>query len=124
GSINLRELMKLGSNYAALRYIITEVQGIYSSQGQTISDKHIEIIARQMLSKVRILESGQSDYISGQVVDRITIDNLNTRLAAEGKRTAYYESLLLGLTRISLVTDSWLSAASFQETIRVLVEAA
>jgi DNA-directed RNA polymerase subunit beta' len=124
GSINLRELMKLGSNYAALRYIITEVQGIYSSQGQTISDKHIEIIARQMLSKVRILESGKSEFISGQVVDRITIDNVNDKLKAENKKEAYYENLLLGLTRISLVTDSWLSAASFQETIRVLVEAA
>lgn len=124
GSINLRELMKLGSNYAALRYIISEVQGIYSSQGQTISDKHIEIIARQMLSKVRILDSGNSKYISGQVVDRITADKTNEELRAEGKKEIYYENLLLGLTRISLVTDSWLSAASFQETIRVLVEAA
>ena len=124
GSINLRELMKLGSNYLALRYIISEVQGIYSSQGQTISDKHIEIIARQMLSKVRILEPGQSKYISGQVVDNITIDKYNAESKITGEKEAYYENLLLGLTRISLVTDSWLSAASFQETIRVLVEAA
>lgn len=124
GSINLKELMKLGSNYAALRYIISEVQGIYSSQGQTINDKHIEIIARQMLSKVRILDAGESTFISGQVVDRITIDKTNEQLKAEGKKEVYFENLLLGLTRISLVTDSWLSAASFQETIRVLVEAA
>ena len=124
GSINLRELLKLSGNYETLKYIINEVQSIYASQGQTINDKHIEIIARQMLSKVRVIEPGESKLLSGQITDRISVENLNEQLSAEGKKEVQYETLLLGLTRISLCTDSWLSAASFQETIRVLVEAA
>lgn len=124
GSLNLRDLTKLTNAYTTLRYIISEIQGIYASQGQTIHEKHLEIIARQMLSKGRILDQGNSEFLVGEVKDKLEIDYANEKLVAEGKQPAKYEHLLLGLTRISLNTDSWLSSASFQETIRVLVEAA
>ncbi len=120
GHVNLRDLLQLQGIYAVQKYIITEVQSIYASQGQSINDKHIEIIARQMLSKVRIVEPGDTGYLPGQIVDVIELEHTNKKL----KKAAKAERLLLGLTRIALQTDSWLSAASFQETIRVLVEAA
>ncbi|MDP4008636.1 MAG: DNA-directed RNA polymerase subunit beta' [Candidatus Peregrinibacteria bacterium] len=119
GHVNLRDLLGLQGIYAVQKYIITEVQSIYASQGQTINDKHIEIIARQMLSKVRVITPEALDLLPGQVIDVIEFDNANKG----SKKPALAERLLLGLTRISLQTDSWLSAASFQETIRVLVEA-
>ncbi|MBT6068774.1 DNA-directed RNA polymerase subunit beta' [Candidatus Peregrinibacteria bacterium] len=119
GHVNLRDLMALQGIYPVQKYIITEVQSIYASQGQTINDKHIEIIARQMLSKVRLVDPGELDLLPGQIIDVIEFENLNKKM----KKKARAERLLLGLTRISLQTDSWLSAASFQETIRVLVEA-
>jgi DNA-directed RNA polymerase subunit beta' len=124
GHFNLRELMKLTDIYTLQKYIMHEVQSIYASQGQTINDKHIEIIARQMLSKVRILDSGDSKLLPGEIVDYIELENINKELEKSKKQPAHFERLLLGLTRIALYTDSWLSAASFQETIRVLVEAA
>jgi DNA-directed RNA polymerase subunit beta' len=123
GHFNLRELMKLTDIYTLQKYIMQEVQSIYASQGQTINDKHIEIIARQMLSKSRILDSGDSEFLPGEIVDQINLEKVNAELEKKGKTPAYAERLLLGLTRIALYTASWLSAASFQETIRVLVEA-
>ncbi len=123
GHLNLRELIDLTSVYGGQKYIVSEVQSIYASQGQTINDKHIEIIARQMLSKVRILNTEDSSFLPGEVFDILDVEFANKQLEKEGKNKAIYERLLLGLTRISLHTDSWLSAASFQETIRVLVEA-
>ncbi len=123
GHYNLRELMKLTDIYTLQKYIMQEVQSIYASQGQTINDKHIEIIARQMLSKSRILDSGDSKFLPGEIVDQINLDKINDELKKKKKEPAYAERLLLGLTRIALYTSSWLSAASFQETIRVLVEA-
>ncbi|MFC1655587.1 DNA-directed RNA polymerase subunit beta' [Patescibacteria group bacterium] len=123
GHFNLRELMKLTDIYIVQKYIMQEVQSIYASQGQTINDKHIEIIARQMLSKSRILDSGDSKFLPGELVDQINLDNINKDLKKAKKEPAHTERLLLGLTRIALYTSSWLSAASFQETIRVLVEA-
>ena len=123
GHLNLKKLMKYTDVYTVEKYIMTEVQSIYASQGQTINDKHIEIIARQMLSKVRIMEDGDSHFLPGEIVDIIKFTNENDKLKKKGKKPARGERLLLGLTRISLFTDSWLSAASFQETIRVLVEA-
>ena len=119
GHLDLKELMRLTDTYTAQRYIVNEVQSIYASQGQSINDKHIEIVARQMLSKVRILESGDSPFLPGEIVDIIRLNNVNDGI----KKKARGERLLLGLTRVALFTDSWLSAASFQETIRVLVEA-
>ncbi len=124
GHLDLKELMRLTDEYTVQKYIVTEVQSIYSSQGQAINDKHVEIIAKQMLSKVRIFESGDSNFLPGEIVDIISLRNTNAELKKNKKKEATGERLLLGLTRIALYTDSWLSAASFQETIRVLVEAA
>jgi DNA-directed RNA polymerase subunit beta' len=124
GHLNLRELINLTDVYTTQKYLVSEVQSIYASQGQTINDKHIEIIARQMLSKVRILDAGNTPYLPGEIVDILEAENINSQMEKENKKIASVERLLLGLTRISLHTDSWLSAASFQETIRVLVEAA
>jgi DNA-directed RNA polymerase subunit beta' len=123
GHLDLRNLLALTDEYEVQKYIMTEVQSIYASQGQSINDKHIEIIARQMLSKVRVLESGDSKLLPGEIMDIIKFKNINKELAKEKKKQATPERLLLGLTRIALHTESWLSAASFQETIRVLVEA-
>lgn len=123
GHLDLRKLMDLTDSYVAQNYIVNEVQSIYASQGQSINDKHIEIIAKQMLSKVRINDAGDSDFLPGQVVDIIRYNTVNAELKKEKKTPASGERLLLGLTRVALNTDSWLSAASFQETIRVLVEA-
>jgi DNA-directed RNA polymerase subunit beta' len=115
--------MSLSGIYLTQKYIMTEVQSIYASQGQSINDKHIEIITRQMFSKVRLTESGGSSLLPGEVLDYQTVTEENAALEAEGKAPIEYERLLLGLTRIALNTRSWLAAASFQETIRVLVEA-
>ncbi len=123
GHYNLRELMRLTDLYNVQKYIMTEVQSIYASQGQTINDKHIEIIARQMLSKVRVLDSGDTVLLPGELTDIMSFETLNHEMEMHKKQKAKADRLLLGLTRVSLCTDSWLSAASFQETIRVLVEA-
>jgi len=123
GHLNLRKLMKLTNIYTTQKYIMSEVQRIYASQGQSINDKHIEIITRQMFSKVRLVESGASDFLPGEVVDYQTVFEENQNLSKSKKEEIQFERLLLGLTRIALHTRSWLSAASFQETIRVLVEA-
>ncbi|MEK7529014.1 MAG: DNA-directed RNA polymerase subunit beta', partial [Patescibacteria group bacterium] len=124
GHFNLRELLRLTDLYNVKKYIIKEVQSIYASQGQSINDKHLEIIARQMLSKVRILDPGEGMFLPGETVNNITFERSNRELKKARKKPIHAERLLLGLTRVSLYTDSWLSAASFQETIRVLVEAA
>ncbi len=124
GHIDLRQLMSLTSMEDVQEYILYEVRYIYASQGQNINEKHIEIITKQMASKVRIEESGDSRYLPGEVCDVIAYDRENMQLIDNKKKPATSERLLLGLTRISLWTNSWLSAASFQETVRVLVEAA
>ena len=117
--------MGLTSVESVQEYILYEVQGIYASQGQTINEKHIEIIVKQMASKVRVLDSGDSDWLAGEIRDYIAYERMNETLKKAGKKQRVrVERLLLGLTRIALWTDSWLSAASFQETVRVLVDAA
>jgi DNA-directed RNA polymerase subunit beta' len=123
GHFNLRDLMRLTDLYTVQTYIMTEVQSIYASQGQSINDKHVEIISRQMLSKIRIIDPGNTDLLPGELVDVMKLDAINKEMENHKKQKAVGERLLLGLTRVSLCTDSWLSAASFQETIRVLVEA-
>lgn len=123
GHLNLRKMMELTDIKTVQRYIVKEVQSIYAAQGQSINDKHVEVIVRQMLSKVRINDAGDSDLLPGEVTDVVRLRKINEELEANGKKPASAEQLLLGLTRVSLFTDSWLSAASFQETIRVLVEA-
>lgn len=123
GHINLKDLLKLSDIYTVQKYIMSEVQSIYSSQGQTINDKHIEIIVRQMLSKARIIDPGDTNSLPGEVINYYNCIEENKKLIKKKKQPVHLERLLLGLTRVALHTDSWLSAASFQETIRVLVEA-
>ncbi|MEX2361597.1 MAG: DNA-directed RNA polymerase subunit beta', partial [Patescibacteria group bacterium] len=105
-------------------YIIREVQNIYASHGAGVNEKHIEIIARSMFAKVRLIDGGDSSLLRGQVASRLDIDRMNEEMKKKGKRIATYEQIVLGITRASLQTDSFLSAASFQETTRVLIEAA
>lgn len=109
---------------ALASYLVNEIQEVYRLQGVLINDKHIEVIVRQMLQKVEITESGDSGYIPGDNVDRIELDEINDNLIAEGKRPASGNPILLGITKASLQTPSFISAASFQETTRVLTEAA
>jgi DNA-directed RNA polymerase subunit beta' len=105
-------------------YLVNEIQDVYRLQGVAINDKHIEVIVRQMLQKVEIDDSGETDLIQGEQVDRIEFDEVNARFAAEGKKAAVAHPVLLGITKASLQTRSFISAASFQETTRVLTEAA
>jgi len=105
-------------------YIIREVQNIYASHGAGVNEKHIEIIVRSMFSKVRLLDGGDSTLLRGQIVSKLDVERMNAELKKSGKRVATYEQIILGITRASLQTDSFLSAASFQETTRVLIEAA
>lgn len=124
GSLNLHGLMKHKGVEAAQRYIINEVLRIYASQGQDVADKHLEIIVRQMFSRVQIEEPGDSDFVTGDIVSKAAVVDANKKLAAEGKELASYTQLLLGITKVSIWSDSWLSAASFQDTTRVLISAA
>ncbi len=124
GHLNLQELMQATDVYTTQKYIMTDVQHIYASQGQTINDKHIEIIVKQMFSKVRIMNPGDSDFLPGELANTEQFNNTNNELKKAKKTLAHGERLLLGISRVAITTNSWLSAASFQETIRVLVEAA
>ena len=124
GSLNPVLVMELRGTEEAQKYIVREVQAIYISQGQNIHDKHIEVIVRQMFSKVRISDPGDSDLIIGDMMDKSRLQEINEELGTNGKQVAKAEQLLMGITKISLSTDSFLAAASFQETTRVLIEAA
>ena len=124
GSINLQDMLTLRSEAAVQRYIVGEVQSIYASQGQTIADKHIEIIIRQMFSRVMIEEPGDSLYVTGDIATKMSVLEDNSELEKAGKKPATFEQLLLPITKISLSSDSYLSAASFQDTSRVLIGAA
>ena len=122
GNLSIGKLMQVGGVLAAEKYIVDEIKSIYASQGQTVNSKHIELIVRQMFSRIRVLDKGDTEFFPGDIVDIITFKNENDRLLSEGKKPGIGERLLLGITKISLYTESWLSAASFQETVRVLVE--
>ena len=124
GSLNLHDLMRLKGVEATQRYIINEVLRIYAAQGQDVADKHLEIIVRQMFSRVQIEDAGDSDFVTGDIVSKAAAVNTNKQLAAEGKNLISYTQLLLGITKVSIWSDSWLSAASFQDTTRVLINAA
>ncbi len=124
GSINPQDLMRLQGVEPTQRYIMNQVLGIFAAQGQNISDKHLEIIVRQMFSRVQIEDSGDSDFITGDVVSKLAVVQQNEELIKAGKEAAKYNQLLLGITKASLSTDSFLSAASFQDTTRVLIAAA
>jgi DNA-directed RNA polymerase subunit beta' len=104
--------------------MIQEVQRVYRLQGVEINDKHIEVIVRQMLRKIRVEESGDTDFLSGTSVDVLDFNEVNEKLVAEGKEPAVGKQVMLGITKASLATNSFLSAASFQETTKVLTEAA
>jgi DNA-directed RNA polymerase subunit beta' len=117
-------MLTLRGESAVQRYIVAEVQSIYASQGQTIADKHIEIMIRQMFSRVQIEEPGDSLFVTGDIVSKTAVVEENAELVADGKRPATFEQLLLPITKISLSSDSFLSAASFQDTSRVLIGAA
>lgn len=124
GSINLHDLMRLQGVEATQRYIMNEILRIFASQGQNIADKHLEIIVRQMFSRVQIEDAGDSEFVTGDIVSKLAVVETNEKLAAEKKKPAVYNQLLLGITKASLSTDSFLSAASFQDTTRVLISAA
>ena len=124
GSLYPHELLAIRGRTVTEQYLVKEVQEVYKSQGVDINDKHIELIVRQMLKKVRVDQKGDTDYLPGQFVDRFDFARLNDRVAHEGGETAQFEDIILGITKASLNTDSFLSAASFQETTKVLTDAA
>ena len=124
GSNDSHDILRLQGIGALTRYIVQEVQEVYRLQGVKISDKHIEVIIRQMLRRVNIVEPGDSHFLAGEQVERTELMIVNEKLRSEGKKPAVHEDILLGITKASLSTDSFLSAASFQETTRVLTEAA
>ena len=124
GSLNLHDLMRLKGTEATQRYIINEVLRIYAAQGQDVADKHLEIIVRQMFSRVQVEDPGDSSFVTGDIVSKAAVVEANAELAAEGKDLIRYTQLLLGITKVSIWSDSWLSAASFQDTTRVLINAA
>jgi DNA-directed RNA polymerase subunit beta' len=116
--------MRFSGVEATQRYIMNEILAIFAAQGQNIADKHLEIIVRQMFRRVQIDEPGDSEFVTGDVVSKQTVLEANEQLASEGKQLIRYNQLLLGITKASLATDSFLSAASFQDTTRVLIGAA
>ena len=124
GNIELKSLYKTMGWEEVHRYIVREIQEIYASQGEGINDKHIEVIVRQMLSRVLISDSGDSTLVSGEIVEKDEFEETNLALKAESKELAKGERLLMGITKVALSTESFLSAASFQETARVLINAA
>ena len=124
GSLNPHKILRIQGREAAQLYLLSEVQQVYRSQGQNIHDKHFEIIIRQMLSRVKITSPGDTAFLPGDLVSRIRLLHVNEKLRAEGKRPAKFKEMLLGITKAALNTDSFLSAASFQHTIRVLADAA
>ena len=124
GSVNPHDILKIKGLRAVQDYMIQEVQRVYRLQGVEINDKHIEVIVRQMLKKIRIEERGDSEFLPGTMADVLEFTEVNEQLQAEGKEPATGEQIMLGITKASLATDSFLSAASFQETTKVLTEAA
>jgi DNA-directed RNA polymerase subunit beta' len=124
GSSNPHDILRIKGERELAKYMVDEVQEVYRLQGVKINDKHIEIIVRQMMRKVRVKEVGDTDFLAGEQVDRVVFEDANRRMEAEGKELASAEPLLLGITKASLSTESFISAASFQETTKVLTEAA
>lgn len=124
GSVNLHDLVRLQGVEATQRYIMNEILRIFASQGQNIADKHLEIIVRQMFSRVQIEDAGDTEFVTGDIVSKLAVVQANQQLAQSGKKPAVFSQLLLGITKASLSTDSFLSAASFQDTTRVLIAAA
>ncbi len=124
GATNPHDILRIEGVKALAAYLVNEVQEIYRLQGVRINDKHVEVIVRQMLKRVKVAEFGDSLFLPGDSVDRFRLMKDNERLVKEGGKAATYEPLLLGITKAALSTDSFISAASFQETTKVLTEAA
>ena len=124
GPADPQDILRLQGREALARYVIDEVQDVYRLQGVKINDKHIEVIVRQMLRRVRVTDAGDTSFIMGEQVERADLLAKNEDIVAQDKRPAEFEYVLLGITKASLSTDSFISAASFQETTRVLTEAA
>lgn len=124
GSLNLHDLMRLKGTEATQRYIINEVLRIYAAQGQDVADKHLEIIVRQMFSRVQVEDPGDSTFVTGDIVSKAAVVEANSELSQQGRDLVQYTQLLLGITKVSIWSDSFLSAASFQDTTRVLINAA
>ena len=124
GSLNPHRVLRIQGREAAQMYLLSEIQKVYRSQGQNIHDKHFEVIIRKMMSKVSIGRAGDTKFLPGDAVDRQQLRKLNEQLLSDGKQMAKFQDLLLGVTKASLSTDSWLSASSFQHTIKVLAGAA
>ncbi len=124
GSLNLQDLLKYKGIEETERYIMNEVLSVYSAQGHEISPKHLEILVRQMFSRVQINDPGDSEFVSGDITSKASVVAANRELEAAGKAPATYTNLLLGITKVSIFSDSFLSAASFQDTTRVLINAA
>jgi len=124
GSINPHTILKIKGREASQMYLLTEIQKVYRAQGQNINDKHFEVIIRKMIGKVQVIRPGDTTYLPMDVVDRLEIKRINEEMVAQGKQPARYAEILLGVTKASLSTDSFLSAASFQHTIKVLAGAA
>lgn len=123
GPKNPQDILRIQGREAVQQYLMGEIQKVYYSQGVNINNKHVEIIIRQMLSQVRVESSGDTELLPGELVDRFDYENINAKVLAEGGEPATAQTVFLGITRASLSTDSWLAAASFQETTRVLTEA-
>ncbi|HPC06960.1 MAG TPA: DNA-directed RNA polymerase subunit beta', partial [Anaerolineaceae bacterium] len=124
GSLNPHTILRINGRDASQMYLLTEIQKVYRAQGQNIHDKHFEVIIRKMLGKVQVIRPGDSPFLPLDYVDRLEMRRINEQLAAEGKTPARFSEVLLGVTRASLSTDSFLSAASFQHTIKVMAGAA
>ena len=124
GSLNLHDLMRLKGTEATQRYMINEVLRIYAAQGEAVADKHLEVIVRQMFSRVQIEDPGDSTFVTGDIVSKAAVVEANTALVLQGRGLVAYTQLLLGITKVSIWSDSFLSAASFQDTTRVLINAA
>jgi DNA-directed RNA polymerase subunit beta' len=124
GSLNPHRVLRIQGREACQLYLMSEVQKVYRSQGQNIHDKHFEVIIRKMMSKVQVTRPGDTKFLPGDAVDRLEIRKINEQLLADGKQPAKFSEVLLGVTKASLSTDSFLSASSFQHTIKVLAGAA
>jgi DNA-directed RNA polymerase subunit beta' len=124
GHYDLANSLKLAGRAMTENYIIKQVQSIYESQGQDINDKHVEVIVRLMLSKVKLISAGGSELLPGQIVNKIDIEAVNEDMVKDGKKKIEYEDVIMGITRVALKTESFLSAASFQETTSILIDAA
>jgi DNA-directed RNA polymerase subunit beta' len=124
GTPEPQDVLRILGVRAAQQHLVDEVQEVYRSQGVSIHDKHIEIIVRQMLRRITVIEQGDANLLTGDLVDRVRFEEENRRVVAEGGTPASGRPVLMGITKASLATESWLSAASFQETTRVLTDAA